>query len=278
MSGDVQDLDFIETPENVELQRPLAGIGSRFIAGLIDLLLIFLVLLAVSIVMMIVVSSGPFGILRDLQESSGWVIAVWILVTFVIVWGYFAFFELGWNGQTPGKRQQRIRVVKASGAPIAVTDIFIRNLLRIVDFLPAFFGLAGVAMFVTRRCQRLGDIAAGTVVVSEVPFDNAAGKNRSGASEQQWWGGQSQAAEEAREAGLTEEELRLLNSYWSRRHELLPEARERLLPRLLQPIVQRTGETLPDTSFNTLEAYVEKLLGKAEGARSDEPLPEEKLP
>lgn len=266
----MQDFDFIETPEHVELERRLAGIGSRFIAGLLDTLLIAAMLLAAFLALLLIgvftwvggLTGGGFA-----DEVVGLMVAIWIAVVFLIVWGYFVFFELRTNGQSPGKKQQKIRVVKASGGPITFTDVAIRNLLRVVDFLPGFYGVAGVVMFLSRKVQRLGDLAAGTVVVSEVPLDYGAGGGRTTASARSQW--ESEPSGEAlRATGLTPQEYRALASYWARRHQLTLDARQRLLPRLVRPILQRTGETLPGYALVTLERYVADQLGKALAAKS----------
>jgi len=94
-------------------------------------------------------------------------VAVYVLVTFAIFWGYYIVFEMAWNGQTPGKRWIGLRVIKVNGYPISLVDSTIRNLVRVVDFLPAYYGLGVIAMFANAQARRLGDFAAGTVVVKE---------------------------------------------------------------------------------------------------------------
>jgi uncharacterized RDD family membrane protein YckC len=86
---------------------------------------------------------------------------------FLLFWGYYLIFEWLWAGRTPGKRLVRIRVVDMNGTPIGFTQSLIRNLIRIVDFLPSAYGVGLVAMFSNARARRLGDFAAGTLVVKE---------------------------------------------------------------------------------------------------------------
>ena len=93
--------------------------------------------------------------------------AVFVLSTFAIFWGYYIVFEMAWNGQTPGKRWIGLRVIKVNGYPISLVDSTIRNLVRVVDFLPAYYGLGVITMFANAQARRLGDFAAGTVVVKE---------------------------------------------------------------------------------------------------------------
>jgi hypothetical protein len=89
------------------------------------------------------------------------------LVAFALLWGYYIFFETLWNGQSPGKRWVGLRVIAHDGTPIGVSATLIRNLVRIVDFLPLYYGIGVVTMFIDRQSRRLGDFAAGTLVVYE---------------------------------------------------------------------------------------------------------------
>jgi hypothetical protein len=82
-------------------------------------------------------------------------------------WGYFTLFEAFWNGRTPGKRVARIRVIQRSGRSIGLVESMARNLVRYVDQLPFFYGVGVIAMFVNKQHQRLGDLAAGTLVVRD---------------------------------------------------------------------------------------------------------------
>ena len=104
-------------------------------------------------------------------DTPGWIegflIAIYALVNFLIFWGYYIFFEYVWNGQTPGKRLVKIRVLRMDGNPAGFIEVVIRNLVRIVDFLPSGYGVGLVVMFVNGQSRRLGDFAAGTFVVRE---------------------------------------------------------------------------------------------------------------
>ena len=162
----------IDTPENVTFGYSIAGIGSRFIGALIDTgllaLLLLLLNLALSLALAWLGSSAPeTGLEEDLSADwvAGLLIALYALFNFGLIWGYYLLFELLWNGQTPGKRLARTQVVQASGAPAGFTDIAIRNLVRIVDFLPFGYGVGLVVMFSNRRARRLGDFAANTLVI-----------------------------------------------------------------------------------------------------------------
>jgi uncharacterized RDD family membrane protein YckC len=258
----VDVLDLIETPENVELEQRLAGIGSRFMAGVID----GLILTGMSIAVFIVFSA--LSMLDPFEAQLGLGTALFAVAIFLLFWGYFVFFEYRTNGQTPGKKTMRIRVVREGGMPITFRDVAVRNLLRIVDSFPSMIisVIGGVVMFATKKCQRLGDLAAGTVVVSEQPVDYSAKSDRRVTAE---WEADAGAAA-LRATGLTPEEYRVLSNYWMRRGELTLEARYNVLPKLLAPILARSGQALADGRLETLEAYVELLMRQAWYAENEE--------
>jgi uncharacterized RDD family membrane protein YckC len=99
--------------------------------------------------------------------AGTWVIAGLVAAAFVVYSGYFAIFEAVWTGQTPGKRVVGLRVIDVSGRPVSVYAAIIRNAVRIVDQVPGIYAFAILSVLLTRRQQRLGDLAAGTVVVHE---------------------------------------------------------------------------------------------------------------
>jgi uncharacterized RDD family membrane protein YckC len=258
----VQDFDLIETPENVELQRRLAGIGSRFIAGFLDNLLIALMYLVLFILLLVVgINVADVGIS---STSETWLFAILILIAFAIYWGYFVLFEMWTNGQSPGKKYVKIRVVQVEGGGISFSSIAIRNLLRVVDAI-GFYAIAGIVMFITKKAQRLGDLAAGTVVISEeLPnYSSRYGQKKQILDNEAI----TSAALEA--TGLKPEEYRLLHNYWLRRKELNIEARRQLLPQLIRPILNRMGHSLPNESLEVLEEYVERIITKARSAEQE---------
>ena len=164
MSIEEESLD-IQTPENVTFGYQVAGIGSRFLATLIDTLIVILlqVVVIVSIILILNALNLPlFG-----SEVSAWVYAVLGMIAFIFYWGYYIFFEIFWNGQSPGKRRVSIRVIRTDGTPITLSESLIRNLTRAVDFLPAAYGIGIITMFIDKQSRRLGDLAAGTIVVHD---------------------------------------------------------------------------------------------------------------
>jgi uncharacterized RDD family membrane protein YckC len=153
----------IETPELVGIDMPVAGIGSRFVALLIDYLIWFLA--AVALIFLISLIDPSLSHFSRLGEK--WAVAVFIFIPFILYWGYFTLFEAFWNGRTPGKRLAKIRVIQRSGRGIGLFESMTRNFLRIVDQFPFVYAVGAVSIFLTRDHQRLGDLAAGTLVVHE---------------------------------------------------------------------------------------------------------------
>jgi uncharacterized RDD family membrane protein YckC len=253
----MQDFDVIETPENVELEQRLAGMGSRFIAGLVDTLIILGTI--VLVVLLLIISGLVLIDLGDAVMNPGaLVLTALIIFVFLVYWGYFVFFEMRTNGQSPGKKRMKIRVVKEGGGAIGFTDIAIRNLLRVVDVLPMGYAVGGVCMFVTRKTQRLGDLAAGTVVLSEQKSDYSAMADKSGKKDWET----DVTARHLRATELKPQEYQVLMNYRLRRSELSLEARERILPKLLAPIVQRMNVSLPEPSMAGMEKFLDDLFLK----------------
>ncbi len=150
----------IDTPENVMFGYEVVGIGSRFMAALIDSLLI--------IILELVALFGMQLLFRILSEEIGNVfLAIYLLLAFAILGGYYTLFEMRWNGSSPGKRAVKLRVIRRDGTPITLSESIIRNLVRLVDFLPFAYGLGVITMFADGQARRLGDLAAGTLVVRE---------------------------------------------------------------------------------------------------------------
>src|ERR1700684_3541551 len=159
VSGDLSsDQLSIETPELVAIELPLAGIGSRFIALLVDYLIWGAGVVGVFILAILLLPA-----LRTFNRiSAQWAEAIVIFIFFLLNWGYFTLFEAFWNGRTPGKRVAKIRVIQRSGRSIGLVESMARNLVRYVDQFPFFYAVGVITMFVTRQHQRLGDLGAGT--------------------------------------------------------------------------------------------------------------------
>ena len=241
----------LETPENIEVDFELAGIGSRFCAMFIDTLFIAAILV-VSLLLLLVlgVASVPF-MAGSGPKTHGWAdwvaAAVWGIAAVLAFDGYFIFFELMMRGQTPGKKAMKLRVIRDDGTPVTVNEILVRNILRLVDFLPAGYAVGAVVMFWSPLCKRLGDIAAGTLVVKEGQLDYRATADKKHAMKP--------AAVAVPNSELTPEERRLLTGFLHRRTELLPEAREALAERLARPLCEKYGGHYGDA-----ENYLQRLV------------------
>ncbi|HYX89215.1 MAG TPA: RDD family protein [Gaiellaceae bacterium] len=148
----------ITTPEGVELSLTLAGVGSRFIAATVDALIEAILLIALALLVFL---TNGFGAGENVAA------AIYFVGLFLVFWGYDVAFEVLASGRTPGKRWNGLRVVLTGGQPIGFLASAARNLLRVVDWLPFFYLVGIVSIFVTDKNQRLGDIVAGTLVVRE---------------------------------------------------------------------------------------------------------------
>lgn len=140
----------VATPEGIELTLRLAGPVPRALAWSVDLLL------RVAVVIVVLLVAAPLG-----RAGTG----IALITAFFVEWLLPAWFETNWNGQTPGKRAFGIAVLNDDGTPLRWPAALTRNLLRAVDFLPFAYGIGLVAMLANRDFKRLGDLAAGTVVV-----------------------------------------------------------------------------------------------------------------
>ena len=206
----------IETPEQTSIEFPLAGIGSRFLALLIDSLIQGAVVIVLGLLLAVLsFGFGGAGLARS-STAAVWVVAILIFGFFLLFYGYFILFEAIWNGQTPGKRLTHIRVIKDSGQPITAVDAVGRNLLRLVDQLPVAYGIGVLCAWISPQSKRLGDYVAGTVVVHEKPFESVSAQ----------WNAPLQPATHQYSAGrLTPEEFALIETFLSRRNSLEPGVR-----------------------------------------------------
>lgn len=223
----------VDTPEQIALEFPLAGIGSRFLALALDTLLQSALYLAGIFAMIGTARYARLlpGWFSWLPES--WAPALLILFVFCIYWGYFAFFEIIWKGQTPGKRAAKIRVVKNTGRPANVYEIIGRNLLRGVDWLPGMYIAGVVSMMVSRRNQRLGDYLVGTVVVHDRCSEDM---------RPEWASpGEPPGFANPELAKITPEELVLIETYLQRRLSLDFAVRDATAHQIATRITAKTG-------------------------------------
>jgi len=176
-----------------------------------------------------------------------------IFILFSVQFGYFALFEALWNGQTPGKRWTHLRVIKDSGRPISAYDAILRNLLRIVDALPTMYATGLITMLISKENKRVGDYAAGTVVIHEKPLQGVSSI---------WQ--QSQTPAQPPATGqlpqLTVEELQLVEAFLDRRGSLEPHVRSAMAHQIADRLAERWAippEGRPDAE-KFLEAAAEQ--------------------
>lgn len=229
----MQSLDrlAIDTPEQIALELPLAGIGSRFLALTIDSVLQFACLFAAIFAFAVLAPNLDWNRhLAFLSQSVS--AALLILLPFCLYWGYFALFEIWWQGKTPGKRAAGIRVIHQSGRPMTAIECIGRNLMRAVDILPGIYGVGFVCMLCNKQNRRLGDYVAGTIVVHDKAPDSIAPT----------WGHKpdgSAVLPELRK--LSADDLVLIETYLNRRYELDPSVRAQTAERIVKLLQEKTG-------------------------------------
>jgi uncharacterized RDD family membrane protein YckC len=241
----------IDTPEQVHLEFTLAGIGSRFMAAFLDMLIQF--------VLQAILISSAIGLLTldGFSKSSVWIGAVSVFVFFCINWGYYAAFEILWHGQTPGKRWAGIRVMKESGRPINAFEAITRNLLRVIDWLPGFYGFGVVTMMLNKKNRRLGDFVAGTLVVHE-------SSDRESAVFFNTPDSTPYAFPQATRLSL--QEVELIETFLARRLDIPPEVRSQSAARITEMVSVRLGidsGSRPPDNENFLELVVKEFRNRA---------------
>ena len=255
-----EDILVIETPERVPLHFALASIGNRFIACAIDHAIQALAIGLIGLTALIL-TSFP-SIERIIDGAPKWVVAVMILVLFLILAGYFAFFEWAWSGQTPGKRWLKLRVLREDGRPITFWEAAVRNLLRTLDMMPApFYSIGLISVFSTTRDQRVGDMVAGTVVVrereAEAPeFSQVFATPVSDPALRRSF---KPVDFTASLSSLTESEIQVVETFLRRRWDLSDVPRQWMAWRVSLPILYKLRPTYDLGNF-TYEGFLEELL------------------
>jgi uncharacterized RDD family membrane protein YckC len=243
-----EDTLAINTPENVAFGYQVAGIGSRFLATLLDTLIIAFLQIIIFVVVVVVANTLDHAALQ--KSFSAWAYAIIGSVAFVFFWGYYIFFEMLWNGQTPGKRWTGLRVIRADGTPITLSESLIRNLARIVDLLPFAYGVGIITMFIDKQSRRLGDLAAGTLVVHDrAPISiQALSTKQAGSFHRQSL--KKISVEGFPVERLTNDDLSLIEDFLTRRDQLTH--RQTLAIQILNTLHSRLNLPLP--AINRLEA------------------------
>ncbi|MEO6835693.1 MAG: RDD family protein [Candidatus Tumulicola sp.] len=240
----------VRTPESIAFHYELAGLGSRFLAVAVDL--IVQIILAIGAI--IITGYTLQGINRFLSslhlkssQADAVITAGAIVLYFIIFFGYFIAFEALWNGQTPGKRAIGIRVVRDGGYPIGFTESVIRNLIRVIEVALFAYGVSAICAIVSAYNKRLGDLAAGTIVVRDSAFEVS--------NPARWLEGDldpSPSIGVAGAAALTDEELSVVRRYLERRSQLEPEVARQLAQRVAASIRPKLGPDSADLDDNEL--------------------------
>jgi uncharacterized RDD family membrane protein YckC len=275
---ELRDQLSIETPELVSLEFSLAGLGSRGMACVADYALQFAVLLVILIGLAIFAALVPHAARAAVSEKSAhdaevWTTAIFVMLIFLFQWGYFGLFEAFWNGQTPGKRLLKLRVIQQSGRQVNLFQSLSRNLLRFVDALPGVYAVGIVFLFASKRSQRLGDLVAGTLVVhARAAEAQAAGAGRVFTG----WIAESAPQERASlSTGLAADvigrlhqgDLEVLENFNARRLDLPYATATALAARLAAQMAAKMGAALPAgmSPETFLEAVADEMraLGQA---------------
>jgi uncharacterized RDD family membrane protein YckC len=257
----------IETPEHVELQFALATIGNRFLACAVDhAIQVFLAGIVYFTARGLIpglrsIESAAFG---AEMEISLWIVAGTIIASFLIFFGYFIFFETVWNGQTPGKRWLKLRVIQEDGRPINFFAALARNLIRFADMVvPPFYSVGIVSVFASRRAKRLGDYVANTVVVkeraAEAPkFDEVF---ESDAPDTAMRRIAPQVDFQGDVRALTASEILAVESFLRRRYDIPEHPRMWLAWRIAMPLLEKMRPYYDPAIFN-YEGFLEELLAR----------------
>jgi len=261
---EIDDRYVAATPEGVSLEFVLAGLGSRFVAVFIDL--VIQVLAAGIVIAAVDAAIGTSSTTRQYVAAG-----VDVLIGFLAVFGYFVLFECLNAGRSPGKALTGLRVVRVDGGPVGVRASVLRNVGRLVDLLPSLYAVGAVLILVTRNNQRLGDLLAGTLVIRERGAASRLAAGRPWTDGGQWdpsgwtpppWLPPELAHWDVTRVGAAE--LAVVNRFLAARTGYTAEARQHLAVDLagrLWPLV--AGPTAPMDAEHFLEAV--RLVKAARG-------------
>jgi uncharacterized RDD family membrane protein YckC len=228
----------IDTPEGVPLELTLAGVGSRFASALLDYILQIIILVALALVLGYGAGLSPGG--------SALSSAAWIVGFFLVFWGYDVAFEVLNSGRTPGKAANGLRVVLESGAPVTFVPSAIRNVIRIIDLIPGNYLVGVTSILVTKKNQRLGDLAGGTLVIRESRKLPPAVQLRTSAQAPAW-----------DTSAVNQQELDAVAAFLARRHELANGARIEIAAELAGRLRPKVGG---DVGKGYDEIFLERLV------------------
>ena len=257
---------YIDTPEQVELQFAVAGIGSRFVAVLLDHIIQFVAGIVELLLFVWIASYAPKGNEAPLNTAGKWFIGIVIFLNFCFFAGYFALFEAYWHGQTPGKRVMKLRVIKDSGRQITFFEALARNLMRVVDYLPGLYLVGVITMLCNKQNKRLGDMVAGTLVVHEAREEQPLLPQHNAflpVKETTWQApvASSMFAADA-VANLKPPDLVVIDAFFARALDLEMEVRAAMAQRIAQQMAAKMGVALPEGNpERALEAMAVAMRG-----------------
>jgi uncharacterized RDD family membrane protein YckC len=201
------------------------------------------------------------------NQFSGWVVAIFGVLLSIFYWGYYVFFEMLWNGQSPGKRWVGLRVIRTDGTPVTLSEVLIRNLVRIVDFLPAMYGAGIVTMFIDKQSRRLGDLAAGTLVIHDrapISIQDLSTRRRASLRTE---GLTVPFLEGFPVERLTNNDLNMIENFLQRREQLTH--RDRLAVQILNTLHSRLGLPPPTLSRSEAEGTLAAILLAAQNQEKE---------
>lgn len=225
----------IQTPEQITMELAPAGIGSRFLALALDTVLqgvLYALMFLLGVLLLPALAARPSHAWSWMSPSLA--VGLIVFIGFCVYWGYFAAFEILWNGQTPGKRLAGIRVVKDTGRPITAIEGIGRNLMRVVDGF-CFYLVGIISVVLSRENKRLGDYVAGTVVIHDKKTSDV---------KPDWSFAPAVASDESLRpelARISEQDLIVIETFLHRRTDLEPFVRASTAMQLAQTIERKTG-------------------------------------
>jgi uncharacterized RDD family membrane protein YckC len=222
----------VRTPESIAFSYELAGLGSRFLALAIDMLWQIGTLMLISWALFAAATHVPDRARASVTISGSIAVAIVVAVLFVVFFGYFIAFEAFWNGQTPGKKLLGIRVVRDGGYPLDLAGSFIRNLIRIGELVAGFYAISAVVTLLSPENKRLGDLAAGTIVVRDARAQSLAAIR------------ENAAADSRRIALLNGDEHALVARFIARRADIAPQHRRALAAQIADRLRSRVSSDL----------------------------------
>lgn len=230
----------VKTPESIAFSYDLAGLGSRFLALAIDMAIQIAILVAIFYGIFLIGTHAPSThkpVHDSATESAA--IAFIVAIIFLVFFAYFIIFEAYWNGQTPGKRLMHLRVVRDGGYPLDFAGSAIRNLVRVGEMALGFYGISAIACIFSPENKRLGDLAAGTVVVRDGRLASLSTVMEN-------------AADAPRTTLLSEQEHKVIDQFVARRKGLTPAVRAAIAQRIAQQVRPRVSYDLQALSDEEL--------------------------